>query len=120
MSLEEELIALEHGFWEGAADPDHYREHVDEQAVFVFPPGFGVLRKEEVMAQVGASEGPWIEHRLEDVRVVPLGEGAAILVYRATARAEGEEPFSALVSSAYLERDGRWRLTFHQQSPLED
>ena len=67
----------------------------------------------------GIAAGPrWSEVRMSDVRSRPLGEDAVGLVYAASARREGDDrPYEALATSVYVLRDGRWRLTLHQQSP---
>jgi hypothetical protein len=60
----------------------------------------------------------WVDVRLDDPRVTPLGADAMLLTYRGSARRTGEAvPRVVLASSAYV-RDGEdWRLVFHQQSP---
>jgi hypothetical protein len=40
-----------------------------------------------------------------------------VLVYSVVAQREGLEPYSAVVSSTYVRRDGEWKLAFHQQTP---
>ena len=41
-----------------------------------------------------------------------------IISYKAdVTRADGE-PYTALVSSAYVRRDAGWKLVFHQHSPV--
>lgn len=47
-----------------------------------------------------------------------LHEGCAVLAYRATARREGEEPYTALCMSVYEDRDIGWRIVAHQQTPV--
>ena len=43
---------------------------------------------------------------------------AATLVYRATAHRGDAPPFTALMTSTYARRDGRWRLTVYTQTPV--
>ena len=47
-----------------------------------------------------------------------LADGVALLSYEAHAIRANGEPFQALVSSAYVRTDGRWKMAFHQQTPL--
>jgi glyoxylase I family protein len=46
---------------------------------------------------------------LEAFEVVPLGQGVALVTYRA---------LGANRSSIWVGRDGRWRMRFHQGTPL--
>lgn len=52
-----------------------------------------------------------------------LWTGGADAYHRARAvRGEGEdeERYHARVSSGYVDRDGQWKMAFHQQTPLSD
>ncbi len=54
--------------------------------------------------------------RIEEPRVLALGDDAGLIAYRAKAQRECEEVYSAPISSAYVRRGGEWRLVFHQQT----
>ena len=114
--LTAELLALENAFWEGATDADLYREAVADDAVFVFPYGVGAMDKQMVIYAIGANDEDWLSHELTSVQVVPLGDDAAVIAYKAEAERPDDEPFKAWVSSTYVRRDGRWLLAFHQQT----
>jgi hypothetical protein len=59
--------------------------------------------------------------RFQKVRVIRLTDDAAIVTYKASAQREGQgSEYVALVSSAYVSRDGTWKLAFHQQTPAAD
>lgn len=116
MSLEQELLALEERFWRAAGDPEFYREHLAEEALMVFPAPFGVFDREAILESVEGAQ-PWVDVRIEDAYVVRLGP-AAILAYRAAARHENGEPYSTYAGSVYVEDGGRWKLAFHQQTPI--
>ena len=64
------------------------------------------------------SGSPWTSFELSDERVFELGEGSAVVAYRATAQREGGEPYTALFNSTYVREDGAWRLAVHQQTPI--
>jgi hypothetical protein len=50
--------------------------------------------------------------------VLRPGKDVAIFTYRAEAtRAEGSD-YRALVSSGYVNREGKWKMMFHHQTPL--
>ena len=114
--LTTELLALEHGFWEAATDTDFHREHVADEAVMVFPYGVGAMDKEMVVYTINANTAVWLSHEFEDVQVVPIGDEAAVITYKAIGERADDEPFKAFISSTYVRRDGRWLLLFHQQT----
>lgn len=116
-NLETQLLEMEHAFWEASTDPGFYEEHVADDAVLVFPYGVGAMDKEMTIYAVTSNEGQWESHEFEDVRVMPFGEDAGLITYRATATRAGDEgEFNVQVSSAYVQRDGAWKLVFHQQT----
>ena len=117
MELLRRLVDLEDRFWAAAGDPDFYRRALAANAVMVFPHPAGVLDRDAVIGAVAAAV-PWASWTIEDRRVVRLGDGTAALTYRAVARRDGQAPYSALVTSVYVEEDGAWKLAVHQQTPL--
>jgi len=114
--LNAELLALEHRFWEASTDVDFYREHLADEAVLVFPYGVGALDKGMIAYTINASSEEWISHEFEEVQVVPIGDDAAVITYKAIGERPDDEPFEAYISSTYIRRNGRWLLVFHQQT----
>jgi hypothetical protein len=120
MAVADDLLDLEHRFWDASAAGwgDFYRRRCTPDAVFVFGPT-GPIDLATCAAAIDGTTAPWTDVHLSGSRVVPLGEHAALLTYRASARQEGDEAAADLyVSSAYV-RDGEqgWRMAFHQQTP---
>jgi uncharacterized protein (TIGR02246 family) len=119
--MTEELLDLERRAWEalataGGARP-FYEEVLAPDVAMVLP---GDLVLDGRDAVLSAMEGqPWDSFDLEPMRVLPLGAGAAAVIYRARAR-RGGVPYRARFTSVYLQHDGRWRLALHQQTPIED
>lgn len=115
------LWALEEQGWEALSTENggaFYRDYLTDDALMVFP--FGVLAKDRTIEAIEAAP-PWASYRLEEPRIVQLTDSSAIVTYRATARREGAETaYSALMSSVYVNRDGAWKLAFHQQTPLSE
>ena len=117
MALEDELLDQERALWEATAraDGDYYREHVIDDALFVFP--FFVIGKARCADAVDESGG-WSSFSIEDARVIAFGDDAGIVVYKATARRGDAAPYVAYMSTAYVKRDGSWKVAFHQQTPV--
>ena len=62
------------------------------------------------------SGAPWTSFALEDPQVsrwAPTARSSST----ASSPSATAATYSALVSSAYVRRDGGWRLAFHQQTP---
>jgi hypothetical protein len=79
--------------------------------------GLGVLSRDEALSGVlGAS--PWTGWTIDDPRVVPLGDGAAALVYTTRARRASSAEYRAAVTSVYRRAGDGWELAVHVQTPL--
>jgi hypothetical protein len=115
--LRDELVALEREGWEALASGrggDYYREHLAADALMAF--SFGVMSRDAAIEAM-ESAPPWSEFEIEDAQVVALTADSGVVVYRATARRAGQEPYRATISSTFVRRDGAWKLAFHQQTP---
>jgi len=81
----------------------------------------GVITRDTALAAIRQenSDGRrWASVEFDDVRCVSATPDATMLAYRARARWEHETTqISVLASSLYVNRDGAWRLVFHQQTP---
>src|SRR5918993_4663426 len=119
MDLEHELLAIERLLWTN--DAAIYESSLVEDAVLVFAET-GVIRREPALAairQENADGRRWAEVQFDDVLTLRLAQDAALLTYRATARwAHASLRIAVLASSVYVKRDGRWKLAFHQQTPV--
>ena len=109
------LLELEEAFWRAAGSRERYEEHLADDAVHVFS-GWGVTERERA---VSAADGApaWDEFTIGDPQLLELADGAAALVYTARAR-RGDSEYVAAMTSVYGQRDGRWKLVLHQQTPL--
>jgi hypothetical protein len=119
MDLQDQLLRTERELWTNNAVL--YRDALVPEALLVFPET-GVITRDtavEAIRQENVEGRRWAEVNMHEVRTLPLSDAAVLLTYRVTARWEGEQaPILALASSAYVRRDGRWKLAFHQQTPL--
>lgn len=111
------LVDLERRGWNalasGQAGP-YYREHLTRDALMAFP--FGVLTREQAIDAM-ESAPPWSTYEMQDPRVIALTPDSGVVLYRVVAQRAEQPPYSAMISSAFVRRDGSWQLAFHQQSP---
>lgn len=116
------LLDLERRGWDAlcrSEGADFYGEIMTDDGLMVLAGGM-VLDRDAVIRSL-ADAPPWASYEIDDVRLVPDGEEAAVLVYRARAVRDGQdEPFTALMSSLYRIVAGRPRLVLHQQTVLAD
>lgn len=94
-----------------------YAAVLTRDAVMLLPGGMILEGKERILDSFDAQA--WSTFAIEEPRVVPLGEDAAVLAYRVMAQREGAGVYAALISSVYDRRDGRWLLAFHQHTPFQ-
>ena len=114
-SLTQELIHVEQRGWEALCTDEgsaYYHDHLADNALMAFP--FGVMDRQEALDAMAAAE-PWTSFHLDAPQVVALGPDSGVVVYSVTAQREGQEPFSAIVSSTFVRREGERKLAFHQQ-----
>ncbi|MQA00495.1 MAG: DUF4440 domain-containing protein [Dehalococcoidia bacterium] len=118
MSLLDDLLELERGFWAAAGDADYYRDHMADGGRIVLPFHGGILGKPQTMEVVDASD-QWASFELDDVRLTELTSDCVALVYLGTGARLGAPRYWAAISSVYVRQDDAWRLALHQQTPLE-
>lgn len=116
----DELIDLERAGWaslcDGRAD-EFYGRTMSDDGVMVLANGT-VMTRDDVVGALRQAP-PWASYEMDDVRVVPLGDDAAALVYVGTGHRDGDDPpFIGVMSSVYVKRDGGWKLALYQQTPL--
>jgi hypothetical protein len=115
----ETLRSLEDDGWQSLIDGrggDFYGELMTAEAVMVLVDG-SVL--DRAVIRDSLSDSPtWDGVAITDERVVPVGDDAAALLYRARAHRGEEPPFEALMSSVYVRLEGRVRLALYQQTAL--
>lgn len=115
-SVEEQLLALEKKFWTG--DSAFYEQNVDESCLIAFTRDMaGVMSNKDLAATV-KSGNRWTNLEVDLKGLIRPSDDTAILSYEGHATRESGEDYAALVSSGYVKRDGRWKLVFHQQTPL--
>ena len=118
-NLKQDLLDIERRGWDslrsgtGAA---FYGDVMTDDAVMVMANGAVMHRSDVVTALRDAPA--WAKFELGDAEVVPVGDRAAAVVYRATAyRSADEPPFECVMSSVYVADGDDWRLALYQQTP---
>lgn len=118
MGVKDDILSIEGELWTG--DADAYHRNVDDDCLVAFTEMAGVWSREQVAGSV--EEGArWRDVEMDVEGFLRPQPDVAFLTYRARAvRGEGadEERYRALVTSGYVDRDGRWKMVFHQQTPL--
>lgn len=118
MAIEDDLFRIEQGFW--LSGKEHFLEHLDDECLLAFPQMgemHGVHSREEVAA-TATTTNRWRDLKLYDRHLLHPTDNVAIISYRAEVMRADGQPYSALVSSAYVRRAGGWKLAFHQHSPI--
>ena len=115
--LRDDLVSIEQELWVGG--PEAYRQNLDDACLIAFTQMAGVSSREDIARTVEGGER-WRDLDIEVVDVLQPAPEVAILTYRASAVRGTTETYHALVSSAYVKRDGAWKLAFHQQTPIPD
>jgi hypothetical protein len=115
MTTRDSLIELERKFWNGNAG--FYRQNLDETCLIAFAQMSGAFGKEDIASTIKNGER-WHDIDISVKGVVEPAPGVAILTYKAHATRANGQPYDALVSSGYVQRDKAWKMAFHQQTPL--
>lgn len=114
------LLAAEELGWDSLCRSDgavFYGELMTPDAVMVLVNGM-VLDRDTVAGSLNDAP-PWSAYEITNPRVVPIGDDAADLVYRASATRDGAaEPFTALMTSVYCQIGDDLRLALYQQTAL--
>jgi hyaluronan synthase len=78
----------------------------------------GVLTRDQVLQSVSDSSR-WAQVSFEDTHIIHLSDDTCILSYKARAhRSTGHNhAYIARACSAYVRRNGNWKMAFHQQTP---
>lgn len=117
----DQLIDIERKLWTNNAV--FYKDNLTEDCLLVFAET-GVISRDVAVDAIRKEneEGRrWAEVDLDKIHRVSFAVNVALLNYRVKARWEHEElPITALASSLYVNREGKWKLAFHQQSPIKE
>ncbi|HEY5794653.1 MAG TPA: nuclear transport factor 2 family protein [Bosea sp. (in: a-proteobacteria)] len=78
----------------------------------------GIYDRDQTIAAL-AGEGPAYDRKAFDFKLSLLGEGVALLTYRSTRQSAADrEEQCTLRSSIWMRVGGRWRMRFHQGTPI--
>ena len=114
----DELFAIEGGFWLNGED--HFLAHLDDRCLLAFPQAsemHDIYSREDVAASA-STPGRWRDLAVSNRLLIQPSGDFAVISYRADVTRFDGTPYTALVSSGYVHRDGGWKLVFHQHSPV--
>ncbi|MCK9317381.1 MULTISPECIES: nuclear transport factor 2 family protein [unclassified Methanoculleus] len=112
----EDLLAvlsdIEKRAWKAAdtRDVEFYRDYLAPEALVVSP--WGILDREGILRDLVENPNEFPKYAVMNPRVVPVGEGCAVLAYTVSFGAQ-----MLYVSTVYARSGGRWRAVFHQRTP---
>jgi hypothetical protein len=117
----DELLDLERAAWEalctsGDAATKYYEDRLAHEVLMLFPGPMVISDRRQVVSSM--QDADWSSYDMRDERVLPLGDGAAVLAYEVVARRPGAPDYHALLNSTYVREDGGWKLALHQQTPV--
>jgi hypothetical protein len=119
VSLEDDLLKIERQLWTN--DADVYAASLTGDALLVFAET-GAIRRDTAIAAIGQenAEGRrWAEVAFDNILLTQPTQDTAVLIYRVTARWEYQQSATqAFASTLYVRDNGRWKVSFHQQTPV--
>jgi hypothetical protein len=113
-TLEQSLWDMEQKFWLDGAD--FHARHLTEDCVLLLPRPTGVLSKDSAIEWIRDTPR-WTGVRFGGRRPLRLNDRIILLTYSASAHRRKElTTYRVLASSLYVNRDGEWRVAFHQET----
>ena len=113
---DERIWNFERELWVGG--PEAYERQVADDVVMALPDAPFLYDRQAAIEAVKDTPR-WDRVDFEDRRVERHQEGLIVIAYRAKARREGGEAYSALCTSTLLRREHEdWAVIQHQQTPL--
>ena len=112
------LLELEEQGWRALSSSDPVAfciEWLADDALMVVP---GSVIDRGAFLEAVAHAEPWKTHHIDDPQTLRISADSAALVYRVRAQRENQPEFTALLTSVYVAREGRWQLVLHQQTPI--
>ena len=116
-----QLIDIEKKLWTN--DPDFYETTLTEDAILVFGETGVISRSYAVKAINDERAGGkvWEDVAIDDLRNHWVTDKVVMITYRVTAKWKNiDEPIHCLASSLYTRKSGKWKLAFHQQTPIPE
>ena len=116
-ALEQEIVAKEKEVWElnVREDWDTYAKLLSDDLLIVYSTGYSD-KTNVLKALLGMSEQ---HYSMEDVRVIPVGDAAGLIVYKVTQdwKERGRKMTAQyFVSSLWQKQDGKWLNRFWQET----
>ena len=125
MSLTDDILALEHKFWQSMIDRDAKAGAALTADPSLVTGGQGVGRIDRATFAKMMEHGAWTLHKYEfsDVKVERVTDDVAVIAYkvREELTVEGKPlTMDAADASTWVRRDGNWVCALHTESVLGD
>lgn len=124
LSVEQELVRLENGFFEAWQNLDqaYFRDHMADNGIAWSDDGI-LSRDQEIAALQASAKTCIVEgYSLTDFGAMPIAAGTYLLTYKvdqyATCRGV-KQPVHLNGSSIYILKAGRWQAVYRAQVPLK-
>lgn len=111
---DDRIWAFEESLW--SADPEHYRELMDETCVLALPSQPHLHVGEDAIRAV-SNTPRWKEVRLEDRQVMRPQEGLIVIGYHAIVSRDDESYEAYCTTTMRRLSHDEWRVVQHQQTP---
>lgn len=120
--LKAKLVAIEKSLWEGWKNKDAkpFEKNIAEDSVTINVQGIS-SGKAQIIKDITTSDCDVKSFSLADVVVHHLAKDAAMLTYKAAqdATCKGQKvPGEVYVSAVYVNKDGSWKSTSYQETPV--
>lgn len=112
---DQRIWEFEESLWTG--DAQHYRDLIEDDALFVVPQPPYVMAGSEAMEAM-AQTPRWANVEFASQQVARPQEGLIVIAYHAKAHRDGDEPYEAHCTTTMRRiAHEEWRVVQHQQTP---
>lgn len=116
-----EIIKLEKAGWEALStdsktSSEFFSDILHHEAVMLRPGDTRLAGRDDILKSITAE--PWQDFKIENERALMLSDKVAVFIYRLSAHRQDGEPYSALISSTYVNEDNKLQLIVNQHTPL--
>ncbi len=114
-TLNDEITAIEKGFWIHADDGSYFTNNIVEGGLSVIEP-MGFVERDQVAKN--PAEAPWRDVEMLDLKIRQVTPDVVILAYHGRGRTDGQDaPYEGSIASTYVRQDGKWKMAISSHQP---